>query len=115
MKRLHSAGRTGWKHWSERMKHLCSKDEAHRLQDEALRLHEALRLQDEALRLHDEALIGSKDESLRLQRIIIIVSLVFITFIGGAEGHDNHPHEEVGHCQGGDEVVRGRVQASLLQ
>jgi hypothetical protein len=37
---------------------------------------------------------------------LIIESLVFITFIGGAEGHDNHPHEEVGHSQGGDEVVR---------
>ena len=35
--------------------------------------------------------------------------------VGGTEGHDQEPHQGVGHGQGGDQVVGGAVKTPLLQ
>ena len=46
---------------------------------------------------------------------IIFVSSLFAHLVGGTEGHDQEPHQGVGHGEGGDQVVGGAVKTPLLQ
>ena len=45
---------------------------------------------------------------------IMFVSSLFAHLVGGTEGHDQEPHQGVGHGEGGDQVVGRRVERPLV-
>ena len=63
---------------------------------------------------HEMTYLGYLPAQLLYCTLCTVYMYIKLTFKGGAERHDNHPDEEVGHGQGGDQVVGGRVQAPLL-